>query len=153
VTGPLFPGTDLVAVGWLKLIPGLPAGRIATKLPGDDALLRAPGFVRTMISGGTPARDMAIRSPVVTAECWTAPQAGSAKLPWGVANQLAEIIVAASYDRAFLYRHIDLTAVSAAYLPARVFTVIPLTEPRRVPDPSGFARFDVDLLINWRLDA
>lgn len=153
MTEPLFPGTDLVGVGWLKLNPLLPAGRIATALPKDDDAIRAPGFVRTLISGGTPGVDMPWRQPVITAQCWTAPVAGSVKLPWGTANQLAERIVAMTYDRAYQQRAIDLTAINPNFIPARVATVIALSEPRRVPDPSGFARFDVDLLFHWRLDA
>lgn len=146
------PNTDLVSVGWLKLVDGLPAGRIATKLPkDDDAPLRAPGFVRLMGVGGTPGVDMPWRFPVVTAECWAAPQPGSIKLPWGVASNLAEIIMNATYERQYQQRRIDLTSVDPAYLPALVATVLALTEPRRIEDPSGFARFDVDLLFHWHI--
>lgn len=154
MTEPLYPGTDLVGVGWLKLNPLLPAGRIATALPKDDDALRAPGFVRTFITGGTPGIDMPWRQPVITAQCWAAPSSpGSTKVPWGVANQLAERIVVSTYDRAYQNVAIDLSAINPNYIPARVATVIALTEPRRIDDPSGFARFDVDLLFHWRLDA
>lgn len=153
MTEPLFPGSDLVGVGWLKLLAGLPADKIATKLPKDDAALRAPGFVRTMIVGGSPsASDLAWRAPVITAECWTAPAPGSQKVPWGTANQLAEQIVMATYDRALMGRRIDLSAINPLFVPVRVASVLALTEPRRVDDPSGFARFDVDLKLNWRID-
>lgn len=146
------PGSDLVGVGWLKLLDGLPADRIATVLPKDDAPLRL-GFVRTMIVGGSPAPgEMPWRAPVITAECWAAPQPGSVKLPWGVASNLAEIIVNGAYARTSQQRRIVFTGSLADFIPAKVATVIPLTEPRRIEDPSGFARFDVDLLINWRID-
>lgn len=147
---PLLPTTDLVAIAWLRLIAGLPAQQIATKLPKDVTILRTVGFVTTQIVGGNPHPDVPMRQPVVTASCWAAPAAGSEKVPWGRAANLAEPIMAATYDRDLMDAEVDLTGFDPDYLPARVRTVLALTEPVRVEgDPSGFARFDIDLRINW----
>jgi hypothetical protein len=49
-------------------------------------------------------------------------------------------------------RLLDFSA--RGYASARVLTVVALSEPGRIEgDPSGFARYDVDLLINWRTEA
>jgi hypothetical protein len=141
------PNTDLVAAAWLRLaVPGV---GVATTLPSDVAPLRTAGFVRVATVGGSPGRDVPMRNPVVVAECWAAPAASSAKPPWNRANGIAEQIMAATFDPALMGVLIDLSAVGD-YAPARVHTVVALTEPGRVDDdPSNFARFDIDLLLSW----
>lgn len=148
------PNTDLVGVAWLKMVPGIPADSVATRLPTvsgsvDVSKLRAGGFVRWRSGlGGTPAGLM--RRPVGVAECWAAPAAGSNQVPWGRAADLAEAIMAVVTDEYTLLDHVQVQP-PGDYAPAIVHTVRALSgDPMKVEDdPSGFARFDVDLEINW----
>lgn len=146
----LRPTTDLVGIAWLRLVPGLPAQQINTALPKDVSVLRTVGFVRVAVVGGSPNLEVPLRRPVLSVECWAAPAEGSQKVPWGRASNLAENVLAATYDRSLMGRLVDLTPWDADYLPARVLTVNALSEPTRVEgDPSGFARFDLDVELNW----
>lgn len=141
------PNTDLVTVAWLKLVPGV--SQAATKLPEASVLRSLPGgFVRVLSGiGGFSPLDVPLRRPVVQIECWAAPAEGSQKVPWGVASDLAESIFLAQYDPALMDVTVDLVPVTFGQ--ARVRTVN-AQEPRKIEgDPSGFARFDVDAMINW----
>jgi hypothetical protein len=144
---PLLPNTELVAMAWLRL--AVEVG-VATTLPSDVAPLRTSGFVRVATIGGSPNRDVPMRAPVVAAECWAAPSTpGSSKPPWNRANGIAEQVVAATYDPALMGVLVDLSGVGD-YSPARVHTVVALTEPRRIEnDPGNFGRYDIDLLLSW----
>ncbi len=144
----MIPSSDLVAAAWLRL--ALPGFGVATTLPADATPLRTSGFVRLLTVGGTPERDVPMRRPVVAAECWAAPATeASSKPPWGRAANLAEQLVAATYDRSLMDVTIDLSS-QGDYSPARVRTVIALSEPRRIEnDPANYARFDVDCEFLW----
>lgn len=145
---PRTANTDLVTVAWLKLATPLGIGQVATQLPPADVVRSLPHFcrVRTGIGSLTPA-DGLVRRPVVQIECWSAPDEGSQKVPWGPANDLAELVYSLRLDRDFMDRVVQL--VPTDYGRARVHTVNML-EPRRIEgDPSGWARFDVDATVNW----
>lgn len=150
--------TDLVGVAWLRLVPRIDSSAVATRLPRyttgdhrgevDVSKLRTSGFVvwRSGI-GGAPSGKL--RRPVGVAECWAAPAEGSIQVPWGRASDLAENIFDAATDE---FSALDNVAVSlpAGYPAARVLTVRALGEPQKVTgDPSGFARFDINIEINW----
>jgi len=145
------PSIDLIAPAWLRLIVGIDPTKVATTLPSDVAVLRTGAFVQAMSgAGGSPNRDVPLRAPVVRVACWAAPPEGSRQVPWGRASDAAERILTATYDPALMGRTIDLS--SRGYAPAHVLTVVALSEPARVEgDPSGFARYDIDLLVNWRM--
>lgn len=141
------PSSRLVAASWLKL--ALPDVRAGTELPTADASSRTKGYVRTAVVGGDPGRYVPMRAPVVAAECWLAPRGEDGDASWARAEDLGERLVAASYDRQLQGVVVDLSTVGS-YGSARVHDVTALTEPQRVEnDPSGWARVDVDLLINW----
>lgn len=149
--GPPYPPfTDLVARGWLRL--ALPFVDVGDRLPKPSPALRAVGFIRTVTVGGNVDVDVPLRRPIVTAECWVAPAVegqGQDYEPWNAAGGLAQWVIDATYRRELMGVEVDLTDFGA-YRPARVHTVIANPEPRRVEgDPGHFARYDVDLQINW----
>jgi hypothetical protein len=143
-----YPNAELVAAAWLRL--ALPGIGVATTLPADVTPLRTDGFVRIAGVGGSPDRYVPMSHPAVQVECWAAPASeGSSKPPWNRANQLAEKVKQATYDPALMGVRLDLSSVGD-YSPARVHTVVALSEPTRVEnDPGSFARYDVDLLLSW----
>jgi len=146
---PYRPHTLLVARGWLELATP-EAVRVGDGLPKADDALRQVGFVRVATAGGSPSVENPMRHPVVAAECWVAPpKEGSQLTPWNAAARLAEWVIAATSTPQLQGRLVDLTGYGA-YSPARVHTVVALTEPRRVEgDPSNYARFDLDLHFHW----
>lgn len=147
MTALLRPTSELVAVGWLtRALPGVGVG---TRLPAADDAMRAKGYVRTGVVGGSADVDVPRRVPVVVAECWVPPTAGSHLPPWNRAGELAELVLAATYDRALMGVTVDLSGVGS-YASARVLTVVALGEPRRVPsDPNNWARQELDLALTW----
>ena len=142
--------TDLVAVAWLRTIPGLTADVVATQLPSDEGKWAANGALVVPVSiGGTPHSTMALRRPVVQVDAWGT-VAGSDKLPWGIPNQLAEQVRAGTYDRVTFGRPLVITAGSVSYLMARVLSARMMTEPRRVwSDAGDYAGFSFDLALQW----
>lgn len=146
------PNTDLVARAWLRLAAA-PA-RADWRLPAADDAMRADGFVRVVTVGGSPNVYVPLRAPVVAAQCFVAPTVDSTgTVPWMRAAALVERVLAATYDPSLANLRIDLSSVGD-YGPARVLTVSAIAEPRRIPDDAGdFARFDLDLALDWRADA
>lgn len=147
MTAALRPTSELVAVGWLTL--ALPAVGVGTRLPAADAAMRQNGFVRVAVVGGTPDVYAPRRVPVVVAECWVPPADGSHLPPWNRAGEVAEQVLAATFDPSLANRTVDLSGVGD-YAPARVLTVTALQEPRRVDgDPNFWARHELDLSVAW----
>ena len=147
MTATLRPTSELVAVGWLTL--ALPGVGVGTRLPAADDAMRASGFVRASVVGGAPDVYVPRRAPVVVAECWVPPADGSHLPPLNRAGELAEAVAAASFDRSLMGVTVDLSGIGT-YAPARVMSVIPLGEPRRVEgDPNFWARHELDLHVFW----
>ncbi len=140
------PNSELVAAAWLALVPGIPAGKVATSLPADTSTF-SDGFVTVAVVGGSPDPDIPMRRPVIQVDCWVS-TAGNSKPRWSRANDLAELVRAASYPPS------SATAVRVSprtgYDDARVWGAYLLTEPRRVEgDPNRHARFTFDMQFHW----
>lgn len=145
--GPYEPTTELVGRGWLRL--AVPYVDVDDKLPAPTSTTRSVGFIRTLTVGGTRDRDVPLYRPVIRAECWVAPPTdGSPIVQWNAAARLAQWLLDATDKRELMHRRVELTAFGA-YKPALVRTVLALGIPRRVEDPGGYARMDVDLQFNW----
>jgi len=146
----LHPSTDLVAVAWLRTLPGLVADGVANQLPANEASWAANGFVVVpMVVGGSPHSTMPLRRPVVQCECWGT-VAGSDKLPWGIPSQLAEQIRFGCLDRDTFGRLLPITANGVTYPSARVLSAKMLTEPHRVWHDSGdYAGVLFNLALQW----
>lgn len=129
--------TDLVAVAWLRTLPGLVADGVSNQLPADEKSWAANGFVVVpMTVGGTPASTAPIRRPVVQVETWgTVP--GSDKLPWGIPSQLCEQIRMGCLERQNIGRLLLISAGGLTYPNARVLSATMLTEPKRVLHDAG----------------
>lgn len=138
--------TDLVAVAWLRTVPGLTADLVATQLPSDETKWAANGAVVVPLRvGGTPHSTMALKRPVVQVDCWaTVP--GSDKIPWGIADQLCEQIRMGCLDRTTFNRPLAITAGGLTYPGARVLSAKMLTEPRRIwSDQADYGGYSFNL--------
>lgn len=143
------PTTGLVAVAWLARIFG--SSMVATSLPGPaaDGTLswQGSGFVQAQELGGREVVVDGVRRPVVTADLWAAPAQGSTKPPWNAAAQLAERLRVGTEEGQAYGQPVTLPA---AYAGARVLAAWLISEPVRVTDdPAGYARFTVDLALDW----
>lgn len=136
-TAQLHATTDLVAVEFLRTMPGLTADVVATQLPADESKWAANGAVVVPLRvGGTPHSTIALKRPVVQVDCWaTVP--GSDKIPWNIADQLCEQIRFGCLDRTTFNRPLAITAGKLTYPGARVLSAKMLTEPRKIWSDAG----------------
>ncbi|OLT26537.1 hypothetical protein BJF83_20850 [Nocardiopsis sp. CNR-923] len=149
------PTTTRVAIDWLKTIPGLPAEQINTALPTtqDGAVNYEPwvehGFVQVGIgAGGGPMMDLPVNEPVVTLTCWAA-SLHSKKPQWGKANDLAVVIIHATYERRFL----GPIATRPGYEDVRVFSAYATGDPLEVQgESSHHVGYEFDLALRWVRD-
>lgn len=149
------PTSTLVARAWARSV--LPAAvGVDRVLPATaTADMATVGFVVARVVGGGPDRDVPLREPVIGFECWVAPPADSPSIvQWNAAERLAGWLLQAAYDHPVTAVRLVfgdvLGAAFAAYRPARVLTVLPVSEPREAPDdPGNYARFDIDMQLNW----
>lgn len=147
---PPVANNDLVTMAWIRTIPGVDFNQVGTTLPGDASKWSAAGFIQITSVGGSPHPDIPTHRPVMGIDTWAVgvSQTGEAggKPPWGKANALAEMI------RAGCYRNTELGVIplNAPGLYARVQSVMPTTEPFRMPgDDARYARYHLDLQLIW----
>lgn len=144
---PFIPVTDIVAVAFLRTVPGLDPNNISTLLPKDVSTW-ANGFVQVVGVGGVPNIYVPLDLSTVNVSCW-ATNVGSGKPPWGKANQLTARIMQECINHAAFPKTLDLTSFGD-YFQARVHSTYFVTEPRRVPSDEGsYARYDGDMNIHW----
>jgi hypothetical protein len=151
MTAPVLRATsELVAEAWIKSIPGFLAG-VATTLPQDTSTWLEHGFVTVEVVGGSAHPYGALRRPVLQIDTWatqsSTPNRTTSRPPWNKASQLAEWIVAETWQEARICR---LLTLPGQYPHARVLIATALIEPRKVHgEQVGVARFTVDLWLQW----
>lgn len=155
LTAPYRPTNELVGVAWLvAYVPEFTAAMVGPSLPKDTTKWDTTGFVQvSAIPSGNPMVDYPLRRPILQLDAWgtanTSGTASSNKPPWHLVAQLLECVRIATED-AQTGRYGKSIPVKANYLNARVQAAYLVTEPMRVnDDPSGYARFTVDLAIDW----
>lgn len=143
------PTSSLVARAWLRSVLPAQVG-VDRKLPEQPtADMRSHGFVVLTGVGGSPDPDVPMRAPVLGLRCWVAPTEKLDQQQWGAAERLAGWVLTATYEHPVTGLRLDLAAFGA-YRPARVHTVVPLSEPREAPDdPGKYAAVDLDLHLFW----
>lgn len=150
---PLQPTSALVAAAWIRLaVPDV--GGVGRRLPAADDAMRAGGFIRTQVVGGSPELYVPMHRAVAVCECWWPPLTDDSHLPpWNRAGQLGQRLVTGTWDPALTGVTVDPTppeSPAGSYSPARVHTVAALDVPQEVlDDPAHYARADVRLAITW----
>lgn len=157
LTKPYMPTAELVAITWLKANApayGASVDKIATALPRDTDTWFSTGFLTVRaIAGGQYDPNGTRRTSTVQVDAWWSPstsESSSGKPPWGKANALIEAVVAATEKPVTGYSR-QLPLVLPDYAPVVVLSAYPAYgEPMRVEnDPAGFARYQLDLAIDW----
>lgn len=155
-----YPTPELVAAGWLgQRVPELVPAQVAGSLPPDPTTwtlfgtkaTNGRGFITVnAIPGSRPSVHVPIRKTVVRVDSWGVFYQSN-KPAWLVAAQNAEAIRNATEVRSALYST-PLTLALAGYRQAVVLSVYLIDEPRRIAnDPSGYARFAMNLEVDWAL--
>jgi hypothetical protein len=144
-----YPTNELVAVAWLgQRVPGFTPDMIGTSLPRDVDKWLVDGFVQVTAIASTPDIDVPLRRPTLQVDLWATSPKTSAKIPWNRANRLAELLRVATETGTQV--HGRPVTLPDGYNGARVQSVYLLTEPSRMPgDPSGYARYSLDLALDW----
>lgn len=142
--------SELVTVALIRNAAGITSGMVATSLPSDNSVWTASGFVQVgPVVGGNPDMYYARRVAVVQLSCW-ANNLNSNKVPWGKANNLAELItgfIYANQDQANIKEELTLRP---GFAKARVNSAHFLTEWRKITEQEGqYARYDADLQVTW----
>jgi hypothetical protein len=146
---PFHPSSVAIMVAWIQQVAGIP--HAAATLPSPEGWFDT-GFVTVpAVVGGNPDIYVPERRPVLQVDCWAATRAAtgaksaSRKPPLLMANALAETIVLATYPTP-----VPTITLPAQYLPVWVGAVYPVSEVRRIPEPtSGLAHFSVDIALEW----
>ena len=142
MTATLYANTELVAMTWLA--ETFDPNMIATNLPEDNSTWSASGFVQVTAMGGGSNSDVPMMHPVVSIDCWASPPVTSNRPPFRLAANNAERIRRAVY----LLRPHKLT-LPGTYPKAQLYTADIITEPRRIPDPSSYARYNMAVAMYW----
>lgn len=146
-----YANTDLVAVSFIKSLLNQTGG-VGTELPGrtqgQPESWASTGFVQvTSGVGGSSDIYTPQKSPVVGVKCW-AVAPGNRRVPWQMANNLAETIRNACYGA---YRNPVAVALPTGYPSVLVQAAYLLTEPRRLPgDDSNYACYQFNLQLHWK---
>lgn len=149
ITPPFHATSISVMIAWIRQVAGL--SFTAATLPNPKEWFDT-GFVTVpAVVGGNPSIDIPERKPVLQVDCWAANRAAagssnaSRKIALQKAAELAEIIVLATYPTP-----VPPITLDAQYLPVWVGSVYPVSEVRRIPEPSsGLAHFSVDIALEW----
>jgi hypothetical protein len=144
----LHPTDELVAVAWLKTITGLHE-MVATETPDDTSTWQEYGFVTVEGAGGTPHVYLPVHRPVLGLDFW-AVNPSSVRPPWGKANQLFEVVRAATLPGGG-YLPAAITSLPADYNHAVVTEARVVIHARRIPeDEQGWAHYQADLELHWK---
>lgn len=141
---------ETVAVAWLRTGPTAGAGT-ATVLPKDPLAWPLVGTARifTQVTdvSGTPDVYTGLRESLLQWDVW-AVQPSSNRARWDAASATAGILLQSLYAPGCSR---DLSAeLPPQYAASRVLSAWPVGTPRRIPDdPSGYARYTLDVRMAW----
>lgn len=136
------PTAELVAIHWLKGVPDLPRDLIGTTVPDRSDTFARDGFIQVTAVGGTRDNETTMRASAIQVDTW-AYNPNSQRVPWGKANNLSEIVAAATH------RSARRVVLPAGYQDALVREVLMVTEPQRIGGEPDFARYTSDITVFW----
>lgn len=138
--------TENVAVAWIASLDGINTSMVDVQLPEDNSTWATSGFITTYVVGGNVGMYEPLRQPKLMVCCW-ATTPGQSVPPWGLAQYLAELIVASTYDQSNFGNSLTIPNCDQS---AAVLTAYTISEPRRsFGDLGDYACFTFDLQINW----
>jgi hypothetical protein len=139
------PNSELIAVNYLRSLNLGPSASfgVGTTLPENKESWK-DGFIQVSVVGGSPDVDVPTRRPMIQIDTWV-PSLNSSKAQWGLANTLAENILANLFEDSSIK-----LSLGPNFKDARIQSGYAVSEPRRVSnDPAGHARYTVDIVLTW----
>lgn len=145
------PTSEKVGEAWLGTrVAGVVPAQVGMTLPKDVSKWADSGFLQltaipnTLADVDLPQR----RTPVFQLDSWGA-KPGSNQPQWSLANRNIELVRIATEDAQTGYYGMPLD-LGPDFGAVRVLAAYFISEPVRVEDdPSGYARFTVDLKLDW----
>lgn len=143
----LHPNSELVAMAWLALVPGITPAMVATTLPQDTTAWQSTGFIQVTGAGGDPGVDVPMSHPNVQLDFWAV--SGSAKPPMGKAMHLAQVVLTDGIRaRAGFQRALSMPV--SGYRQAHLREILATGLPKRMPgDDGSYARVTMDVNFFW----
>lgn len=138
----MLPTAELVAIHWLKGVAGLPVNQINTTVPARTDEFAEHGFVQVTAVGGTRDIETTMRASAIQVDTW-AYNKESQRVPWGKANQLAEILAEGTQ------RSARRVVLPSGFQDALVREVSMVTEPQRIGGEPDFARYTTTITVFW----
>ena len=137
-----------VCIQWLKTLDGIPSDGVGDRLPQDNSTWEASGFITVEAISGSPDIYLPEKHPIFHLLFW-ANRANSQRIPWGKANNLAELLIrACEVDNHT--RYFGHLTMPDPYENVRVLSGYALTEPRKVTADEGrFACYEMDFQMHW----
>lgn len=151
MTTTLRPTTELVAVAWLQSLFSDPMVATTLPKPGADGSIswQSTGFVVPTVVGGSPDLYIPTRNPVIGVDTWAA-KLNSQKVPWDLANNIAEEIWASFSVKENFNSELTITKGAVTYPSVKVLEAWSHTEIRRISnDPAGYAHYSFDMGFSW----
>lgn len=135
--------SELVAVHWLRSLALGP--QVATSVPERSATFEADGFVRVLAVGGAPHVYTGRQASMIQVDSF-AYREGSRSVPWGRAATMLADVKAVVEGGA----QVQGTVVTpSSFLNARLMGVATNSDPQRVVDEGGMARYSMLLQLWW----
>lgn len=143
----LIPTNELAAISWLKTVPGIPANKVSSRLPGNFDDIGPDGFVTVLTLTGSSDIYVPRRSPVIEVKTWAYTQSGKKEPQWWIANQLAECVREACLDHlSFGGEIVTRSGYDNICVPSAYF----VSEPRKLESDDGrFAAYVFELQMHW----
>lgn len=147
----IYPSNQVVVQAWLKSLDGIPDTKVATTLPKNqeggvsNEIIAPSGFITVNAMPSTPHTHLPQKQVNYQMETW-AVNTDSQKIPWGKANNLAEIVWHALYDQSN-FGHL---ATPVQFDNVRVMSGLPLSEPTPMEADDGrMAVFMMEFYLVW----
>ena len=135
--------SELVAVHWLRSLETGP--QVATTVPERSETFEADGFLRVLAAGGAPHVYTGRQASMVQVDSY-AYREGSRAVPWGKAATLLADVKAVVESGAQVH---GLVQTPASFLDARLMGAATNSDPQRVEDEAGMARYSMLLQLWW----
>lgn len=141
-----WPNSSLVAVAWLKTLPGVDSRYVATQLPPSNFTFGTSGFCVVTVVGGSPDAYLPEGHPVLQVDIYAIKE-GSARPPWNACEDIAVAVTKACEGNGLFREELTLPGT---YMPARVLQGQVIGEPKRAyGDGGSLAHIRVEIELHW----
>lgn len=162
------PNSHLVMEEWVRTIPDLADNgiNVASTLPKDNSTWGTTGFVVVNVLNGNHDHYLPVGRPVFQVEAF-ALKPNTGRPLWNTINNILSAIEEAALDESTVRRTLTIAPGGADYGQARVMSIYPLMDDRRLyhplvsnptlnrtkEDPAQYGRMVADYEAHWKVVA